>query len=291
MRRRIKFGLNMPEKENIRTLDELREFFDVRAVMEYFLNGKLLTWLEDRHYKEAETVRQLDCGSENLAEELCAVFGVKTEQGPEASEVKEKVDRLEKLKQITSDADVLAHADEIIFTQEELENALQNPDRQVLYLYGDKFTIPVEAAGKKYVGVNRPEIYASTLEKEKLAAFSCPFENVELETAFAEALLAIKKEREGFHRKEQTYKVSSSFDTMLDDKKREVSKEIFNRIQDEFKTWQYDLLKDSKAIAEVINGSDLQGYGRHFTENTRIADVIRSSNLRGYVQQYLNRLA
>jgi hypothetical protein len=178
----------MPKKANIQTMDELREFFDVQAVMKCFLDGKLKTWLEDRNYEEAEAVRQLE---RDLSAQLCAIFGVKVQQAPESSEM----------------------------------------------------------------------------------------------------TFGIKEEREGFHRKAQTYKVSSGFDTMLDDKKREVSKETFNRIQAAFRNWQYDPLKDSRAIIDVINGSGLQGYGKHFTDDTRIADVISSSDLRGYVKNYLNRLA
>ena len=52
MARKIRFGLNMPGKQNIRTMEELKQYFDFKAVLEYYFNGKLTDWLNDRGYKD-----------------------------------------------------------------------------------------------------------------------------------------------------------------------------------------------------------------------------------------------
>ncbi len=37
----------------VHNLEELKENFDFEKIYEYFLNGELATWLEDRYYEEA----------------------------------------------------------------------------------------------------------------------------------------------------------------------------------------------------------------------------------------------
>ena len=49
MARRIKFALEMADGYLVRRdIEELREHFDISAVMRYFKSGKLTEWLEDR---------------------------------------------------------------------------------------------------------------------------------------------------------------------------------------------------------------------------------------------------
>ena len=47
MAKKIKFALKMKDGMEVRTLQELKSGFDLNAVMAYFLDGKLETWLSD----------------------------------------------------------------------------------------------------------------------------------------------------------------------------------------------------------------------------------------------------
>ena len=68
----------MKNGAEVRTLDELKENFDLESVLGYFTDGKLQTWLEDRYYDiEAKKVSELDANSSDLKAQLCAVFGIK----------------------------------------------------------------------------------------------------------------------------------------------------------------------------------------------------------------------
>ena len=49
MAKKIRFPLNM-NGTDVRTIEELREYFDLESVLGYFANGKLVTWLKDRYY-------------------------------------------------------------------------------------------------------------------------------------------------------------------------------------------------------------------------------------------------
>lgn len=75
MARKIRFGLNMPEKQNIRTLEELKQYFDLKAVLEYYFNNKLTEWLNDRGYASiAEQLNALDRDKDDFEENVCKNF-------------------------------------------------------------------------------------------------------------------------------------------------------------------------------------------------------------------------
>ena len=52
MAKKIRFPLQMKDGAAVRTLEELREHFDLESVLGYFSDGKLKTWLADRYYDE-----------------------------------------------------------------------------------------------------------------------------------------------------------------------------------------------------------------------------------------------
>ena len=61
MARKVKFPLIMKDGVEVRTLDELKENFDVEKVVSYFNDGRLLTWLQSRYYEdEADKIEQLE---------------------------------------------------------------------------------------------------------------------------------------------------------------------------------------------------------------------------------------
>ncbi len=47
MARKIRFPLRMKNGAEVRTLEELRENFDLESVLGYYTDGKLQTWLAD----------------------------------------------------------------------------------------------------------------------------------------------------------------------------------------------------------------------------------------------------
>ena len=46
------FKLKLKDGAEVSTLEELRDNFDLEAVVGYFKSGDLLTWLEDRFYDD-----------------------------------------------------------------------------------------------------------------------------------------------------------------------------------------------------------------------------------------------
>lgn len=73
---KVKFQLEMGG-EKVRTLEQLREHFDIFEGMEYVENGKLVKWLKSRGEDElAETVSALDPKDTDCPKKLCCTLGI-----------------------------------------------------------------------------------------------------------------------------------------------------------------------------------------------------------------------
>ena len=180
MAKKIKFALEM-NGTKIRTMEELQENFDLDAAVQYLLDGKLLTWLEDRFYEdEAEKIAELDKNAPNMKQQLCEILGVECEDDSEMD-----VDELERLnekkrilKTMTDDEDIIANADKTALDQEDLSNLL-NAGADTIYLCGDNFTVPVRFKNKRYVGIlGVPRVKIKAASEDELKEKGIVFENV-----------------------------------------------------------------------------------------------------------------
>ncbi len=78
--KKIKFPLILKDEYPARNMEELREYFDIEKIYECLCDGRLLSWLEDRQYGEAEEIKECDELDDNLAERLCEIFRVEYEE-------------------------------------------------------------------------------------------------------------------------------------------------------------------------------------------------------------------
>ena len=51
-KRKIKFALELKDGQEARSMEELREYFDLRKIIGYLHDGRLVEWLEDRFYQD-----------------------------------------------------------------------------------------------------------------------------------------------------------------------------------------------------------------------------------------------
>ena len=181
MAKKVKFPLDMGNEVYVRTLEELKENYNSEKVTEYFLDGRLLTWLNDRYFDdEAEQVQELmeQEDKNNLAAKLGKIFGVEIQDDVDVENLEIRREKLEKLRQITADDEVLKNADSVAFSQEELGDLLDN-DMKAIYLCGEKFRIPLSVKNVRYIGVNKPVISISGKGEVDLEASGIVFENCE----------------------------------------------------------------------------------------------------------------
>ncbi len=173
------FKLKLKDGVEVATLEELRENFDLELVVEYFKNGDLLTWLEDRFYDdEADAISEIDANDRNLTAKICAALNVECDDNLEfIQRVREKKSILSEK---TDDETIIDNAVSTALNQEDLA-ALIQMDYKTIYLCGELFNVPIRIAGVKYIGIlGTPKIKIRAKSQEELDAKQISFENVQL---------------------------------------------------------------------------------------------------------------
>lgn len=175
----VKIPLKMSDGTMVRTIEDLREHFDLEAVLGYYSSGRLAEWLEEKYYdEEAGKIKVLKESSKKFNQELCEILGVEYSENTggklDVKAIKNKNERRESLKKYTTDEKILSGAVDIAFTQKELDalvetiNALEKDadGNKVIYLCGEYFIIPKDIGKITYKGINSPKVEFAELFDE-----------------------------------------------------------------------------------------------------------------------------
>ena len=182
MVKKIKFALLMKNGTKVRTLEELRNNFDLEMCISYFIDGKLQKWLEDMYYDdEAQALQTLDVTQLDIPA-FCRILGVsdQPDMAVDVQTICQKNEKLDALKQLTDDEGILSHADETAFSQDDLE-ALLAEGTSTIYLCGKQFTVSLEWTNRHYIGIiYTPDITIQANSPTDLTERHITFENVKL---------------------------------------------------------------------------------------------------------------
>ncbi|MCD8121270.1 MAG: right-handed parallel beta-helix repeat-containing protein [Clostridiales bacterium] len=160
MAKKIRFSLEMSEGVMVGSVEALRENFSLPQVLMYLSNGKLITWLKDRYEDDlADAIEKLDKEDPELAKKICNIFDVEYSEQEEINLEKamERNRKLKILKEYTSEQKVIAHVDQVAFTQDDLYDLLDEEESEI-YLCGERFSIPLGKTNMKYYGINKPTV-------------------------------------------------------------------------------------------------------------------------------------
>ena len=179
--KKIKLPLEMANGVQVRTLDELKENWDLEKVLNYYLNGKLQTWLMDRYYTElADELAALSGTSDNteLQRKLCSIFGIENkEELVDVEAVAERNRRLAILRQYTADDEILKNIDNVAFNQEEMADLLDEGNSKI-YLFNNRFSIPLAISDKTYIGIGDVVAVINSKEYVDFAKLHISFDNI-----------------------------------------------------------------------------------------------------------------
>lgn len=194
MKRKIKFPLTMNKETSVRTIEELRNNFNIEEVIEYFFNGKLEIWLRDRNYNsQLEKILKLDINKKSFNTDLCLALDVdcKDYAHVDAKEIEDKNKRLKEIKKHTDKKSILDKVDEIIFTQEELNKRLKelgknnkNCENAKIYLCGVEFSIIDNFENISYIGVNKSIINLTSKGEFDAKSKNIKFENLKVTSKY-----------------------------------------------------------------------------------------------------------
>ena len=188
MGKKIRFPLKM-NGVDVRTIEELREHFDLESVLGYFVNGKLVTWLRDRYYnKEAMAIDALSADDERFARKLCDILKVSYSDSVDDIDmeyIKRRQEKIALLSQITSDERLLSKIDNVAFNQEDLVNLLHK-NMKYIYLCNEEFEVPISYENITYVGIGHVKIKLKTKYKVRLSKLNIRFVNVDVDYSMIE---------------------------------------------------------------------------------------------------------
>ena len=260
MAKKIRFPLEMKDGIEVRDLEELRENFSLERVLFYLADGKLDIWLRDRYLDElADAVAALDKADEEINKKICNIFEVEYVQEEasleKAVEIKRKMEMLEEFVDADEYLDVI---NQIAFDQEDLYGLLDEGEN-VIYLCGDRFSVPLGKKGIKYIGINNPIAVISSKEKVSFEEKDILFENVRFDEKYQKILddLEPKKETRSAKRsasgsKYGSYCSNSYLNFMLSPEDRAGAKSCYEKICVLMEGLEYDIDADIRELREKL---------------------------------------
>lgn len=180
MAKKIRFPLQM-NGADVRTIEDLRENFDLESVLGYFTNGKLITWLKDRYYdNEAVAIEALSVDDTDLNQKLMSILGISADTETEEIDletIQRRNEKLMLLRQITDDKEIIDNVDSVAFNQDELYDILDE-GVATIYLCQNEFEVPLTVKNRCYIGLGNPTVKLRQTEHMDLSELNIKFKNV-----------------------------------------------------------------------------------------------------------------
>ena len=185
MAKKIKFPLEFSNGVKVRTLEELQQYADVETILRYYHNEKLKIWLEARDYNDiVSQILSIDTTDISYVNTLCNILGIEYENlDIEVHEIQKNEEKLNRLRRLTSDENILANVENIVFNQQELDElVIQKPE--LIYLCADEnqtYTINKEFKNIRYVGLfGKPSIQVEVENIRELLDIGIKFKDIVL---------------------------------------------------------------------------------------------------------------
>ncbi len=181
MAKKIRFPLKM-NGVDVRTIEELREHFDLECVLGYYVNGKLVTWLRNRYYDiEAAAIDELSSDDINLAGRLCDILQVPytgEDSGVDIERVRRRQEKIALLRQFSDDNSLVSKVDAIAFNQEDLLDILDTGIEKIVYLCKGEFDIPLMVKNITYVGLSNPTVTLRAYDNVDFSSLNLKFVDI-----------------------------------------------------------------------------------------------------------------
>ena len=145
MARKIKFPLKMKDGYDARSIEELREHFNLESVLGYFADGRLHTWLKDRYFEnEAQLVSEIDPNDSELVVKLCNILGVEAPNQAVDVDINELNRYNEKRKLLLEkypESELLNNIDAVAFNEDDIISIIEKGVKEI-YLIDNEFQFP-----------------------------------------------------------------------------------------------------------------------------------------------------
>ncbi len=256
MGKKLRFPLKMEDEIEVRTLKELKDNFSLTKVLDYVSDGKLIIWLRDRSEDEiADAIEKLDSNSNEFPKQICEVFGINN----------------------------------VAFCQDDLYDLLDE-QYDTIYLYGDKFEIPINRHNITYIGFNNPIVIVNSEDEVDWEERKISLSKVQFDDKYKK-LLKYKKFVSQFKLTEEIQKtevytmyIEKIMEKIYDVAANHLSKEGLETLKDMLETYRYDETPDYiiNAVAGVVGTStdmekNIDTLGKYFSNDKydNVAELIQ----------------
>lgn len=186
---KIRFPLKLKDDAEARSLEELRENFDLEKIIQYYSDGSLERWLDCWMLTdEADKVRALDKADKAIGRALCEIFGIEPPEGAvDAEDISWRTERENRLKQYTGNKEILAKVDFVAFDTEDLYDILEEEDTDTIYLCNNSFNFNsgvLKHKNKRYIGIGKAEAVIGSKAPVDFEGLGIAFENVKFDEAY-----------------------------------------------------------------------------------------------------------
>lgn len=264
MAKKIKFPLEMKEGNKVRTIEEFRLYFDAEKAIMYLLNGKLLDWLEDRHYeKYYQEVSEIDLKDDDILQKLCEALEIdRTQEDCDAIDLK-KIEnnsiKLARIRQYVEDKRIFDNLDLVAENQQELDRLVKKSCHQI-FLFENSFLLPNNISDVSIVGINNPEVNFDTNEIIDFEKREVYFTGIKFGKKYQELVNKYNYEiKHKNDKKRHSYQASRQFDVRLSDQDRKNSKKLFELLENELIDLEFDVNVNTRDLYGLISNADLYG--------------------------------
>lgn len=270
MVKKIKFPLEMTDGIQVRTLEELREHFDMEKVLGYYADGKLLIWLNDRYYEdEAAQISELSGKNPEFKAQLCEILGVENNctDAIDLDAIERRNAKLAKLKQFTDDDAIIKNVDSVAFDQEELSDLLDE-ELTTIYLCSERFTIPLSKENMMYIGIQSPTVIIKSKTPVDFVVRKISFQNIVFDEEYRKLTAVSEMAQSDEPKRDQGIYKTSSF-LIMNTKDRAASEQLFNIIHAALSGIGYDADRYAKAYVEILKNAKLpETFERYLEKNS-----------------------
>lgn len=174
-----------------RTIGDLQANWDTEEIYNFFVDGKLLTWCQDRRYVQADRIAALSKDDADVRKKICAIFEVdyiptetsddNSDWEPKDSDEQEKFDNL---KRITDDKQILKKFRQAAFDRDELIDLLDEDVNEIYLCHNTFEDFPIADENKTYIGVGNAVAIIPSKEIIDFDARNIKFVNVKFDDAY-----------------------------------------------------------------------------------------------------------
>lgn len=283
MVKKIRFPLEMENGVQVRSMEELRDNFSLARVLEYVKNEKMVIWLRDRYEDDiADAIEQLDKYQEDLAKKVSEIFDVPYDEKSEEDlrKAAERAERVKRLKEFTEEKRFIDNIDKVAFDQDEMYDLLDE-DENLIYLCGDRFSIPLSKRGVSYIGINNPVVVINSKVEVDWIKKEISLESVQFDEKYQSVIDSANATKEKLY--EQLVKTvkNQSNKTMrignYDDKtylsfmipqneKKNIEK-TYDMARSRLEELNYDIDKDIVSMKKIAHDNNIIGLASRYIES------------------------